>query len=228
MVLRRILGNNALGVVAAQAVVTEAACGRLGVAWSDPKSDKLSTSAMARRAASGAAYTLVLTLAALGVARLLGKHVSAGEGSLTGVGVALLSAGFLALRGEVLEHGLLLTLLPRERVLLCVAVGALASAAVFLGLDKPANFWEPLSHAAVGGLTMLIWLQQRGAWAAWGARTAYLFLGQTGAAGSVLDVEPGVGLGGLPSTTALICAFAAFLLWRPLFANGPDKTVTQA
>ncbi len=171
-----ILETAALPSAVAQAVLAEWGVGRLGVAWSDPKQPAPSTGAIARRAGLGAAVGVVaagVVVAFLATTRaVILDRVSP---AMSPVVVALVTAGLLSMRDELLLHGLVLRALvtiesPIARVLAC----GVTSAAAAYGEVGAAP-----SAIAVAGLLGIVfgalWVRDRGAWAAWGAHTAWLF-----------------------------------------------------
>jgi hypothetical protein len=210
--IARFLGDGALGTAAVQTVFSEGACGRLGVAWSDPRKDPPQGAAIATKVIAGAASGVLFVALAITAAKVTGVSVRAGTFSLPALGVAGASAVLLAIKCELVEHGLMLRLLAAvpaqvQRVLAC----ALASAAVHFGSVPHSSPVSLTTTACIGAFTALLWVRQRGAWMAVGARST-IFLGvQTGTAGSLLDVEPGVSVVALPAV-ALGSAIACSLL----------------
>jgi hypothetical protein len=171
-----ILENAALPSTVAQAVLAEWGVGRLGVSWSDPKAPAPSTGAILRRAGIGAAVGVVaagVVVAFLATTRaVLLDRVSP---SLSPLVVALVTAGLVSMRDELLLHGLVLRALvtvesPVARVLAC---GLTSAAAAYGEVGAVPN------AIAVAGLLGVVfgalWVRDRGAWAAWGAHTAWLF-----------------------------------------------------
>jgi hypothetical protein len=172
-----VLAELSLASAVAQAVIAEWGAGRLGVAWSDPKEPVPTTGAIARRAGVGAAIGVVAGAVAVGFlastnAVLLDRTQLEPRLFI----VALVSAGLFAMRDELLLHGLVMRALvsveaPIVKVLAC---GLTSAAAAYgeIGATAP-------RAAVVQGLLGIIfgalWVRDRGAWAAWGAHTAWLF-----------------------------------------------------
>jgi hypothetical protein len=160
-----------------QAVLAEWGTGRLGVAWSDPKSPMPTTGSIARRAGLGAAIGIVAAAVVVGflaaTQAVLLERVSP---STSGVVVALVTAGLYAMRDELLLHGLVLRALVSapSPVLKVVACGITSAAAAYgeLGATSPRAV---IVQGLLGVIFGALWVRDRGAWPAWGAHTAWLF-----------------------------------------------------
>ncbi|NOU28597.1 MAG: hypothetical protein HOO96_11885 [Polyangiaceae bacterium] len=190
-IIGRFLQENALANTAAQAVFSEWACGRLGVAWSDPLRDPPEPRAIAGRVLRGVILGLGASVVVLAVATVSGaaKVVSV-HGSLSPLAVGLAVAAFSAMRSELVEHGLVLRLLaPVKNEPVKIAVCALASGAVAFGMSVQATPSEIAATTAAGAAFGTLWLTERGAWVAWGARAAWIFATTAGVHGAIADVE---------------------------------------
>jgi hypothetical protein len=174
-VVGAILDSMSMASIVAQTVVAELGAGRLGVAWSDPLAPMPKTAAIVKRAlagaAVGAAVAVVLTvfLAASSAARL-----SRVEPSSSAAAIALVTAGLLAMRDELLLHGLVMRAMVSveaavPRVLAC---GLTSAAAAFGDGAAPRAV---LAQGLLGLVFGALWTRDRGAWQAWGAHTAWFF-----------------------------------------------------
>ncbi len=230
-VIGRFLQENALANTAAQAVFSEWACGRLGVAWSDPLRDPPEPRIIAGRVLRGVVLGLVAAVLVLAVATVSGaaKVVSV-HGSLSPLGVGLAVAAFSAMRSELVEHGLVLRLLaPVKNEPVKIAVCALASGAMAFGMSTQATPSEVAATAAAGAAFGTLWLTERGAWVAWGARAAWIFATTAGVHGAIADVEvPAAAslLGARPAVaaTTLLAAVAVALGLRKMRRAGVAPT----
>ncbi len=229
-IIGRFLQENALANTAAQAVFSEWACGRLGVAWSDPLRDPPEPRIIAGRVLRGAILGLAAAVAVLAVATVSGaaKVVSL-HGSLAPSAVGVAVAAFSAMRSELLEHGLVLRLLASvKNEPVKIAVCALASGAVAFGMSVQSTPSEIAATTAAGAAFGTLWLTERGAWMAWGARAAWIFATTAGVHGAIADVEVSSGeslLGARPAvaaTTLLAVAAVALGLRKLRKANAPQ------
>lgn len=172
-----VLQSTSMAALVAQAVLAEWGLGRLGVTWSDPVAPVPTTQAILRRAARGAGVGLAAAAAlAVVLAVTGGALLERASSSVSVLVVGLVSAGFLAMRDELLLHGLTLRVLvsvesPEPRIAAC----ALASAAAALGEPGVAPR-AVLVALLLGALYGALWIRDRGAWMAWGAHTAFLFV----------------------------------------------------
>jgi hypothetical protein len=172
-----LLANLSMASAVAQAVMAEWGAGRVGVAWSDPTQPVPTTGAILRRAGIGAAIGLVAAGAVVGfLASTNAVLLERAQPALAPVVVALVTAGLYAMRDELLLHGIAIRALasvesPITKVLAC---GLTSAAAAYgeIGATAP-------RAAVVQGLLGIIfgalWVRDRGAWAAWGAHTGWLF-----------------------------------------------------
>jgi len=200
----------------AQAVLAEWGVGRLGVAWSDPKAPIPTTGAIARRAGLGMAVGA--TMAALLVVFLAATRavlLDRAAPSIAPVAVALVTAGLFAMRDELLLHGLVMRMMVSvpsalPRVLAC----GVTSAAAALG-DPSASPRNVAVQGLLGVVFGALWAKDRGAWAAWGAHTAWLFTTSALMQGGLYDARVqvstwGGGSDGVLGGTAAIVALLPF------------------
>jgi hypothetical protein len=183
-----------------QAVLVEWATSRLGVAWTDPKSDKPE---LPRRAASGIAVGLGAAIALFAVLVMSGGAAiePVANVSVPVVVIGLLTAGLHAWRDELLHHGVVLRALglfdeddasgkPHD-ILRVVACGV-TSAGVALGRSDASA--RSVVIAALLGIVMgALWVRDRGAWMAWGAHTAFRFTIDTLLAGGIVQLRLSAG-----------------------------------
>ena len=172
-----LLDSLSLPAAVAQAVVAEWGVGRVGVAWTDPKTPLPTTAMIAKRAGMGAAVGIVTAavvvgfLATTGAIRLEHAHPAGGA-----IVVGLVTAGLYAMRDELLFHGLVLRALvsvdmPVAKVLAC----GVTSAAAAYGEVGPSSPYAIAVQGLLGMVFGALWVRDRGAWPAWGAHTAWLF-----------------------------------------------------
>jgi hypothetical protein len=172
-----LLQSMSMPAAVAQAVIAEWGTGRLGVSWSDPTQPVPTTGSIARRAGIGAAVGIIAAAVVVGfLATTRAVLLERSTPAVSAMIVALITAGFYAMRDELLLHGLVVRALvtvesPMLKVLAC---GLTSAAAAYGELGVVA----PLPIAAQGLLGMVfgaLWVRDRGAWPAWGAHTAWLF-----------------------------------------------------
>lgn len=218
------LARNHVGAVVLQLVVAEFGCGRLGVAWSDPKEPEPETSAIARRAGRGAAIgaaAAVVVVGALVALRLATLEV--GTPSMSTLFVGALVATFGAARDELLLRGLVLRALgPSASLPMKLAVGALAGAASAWGAGA-----SPFGVAAGAALALTftaLWIVDRGAWIAVGAHAAASILLGPVASGGLVDVRMTSRLGLDESPVALVVFAATAAYAVRLALRTPAKT----
>ena len=173
-----VLEKNTLPVAVVQAVLAEWGCGRLGVAWSDPSAPLPEPRAIAKRAGIGLGFGLlaggVVVAFLLTTRAILLDRVAP---TWQGVSLALFGAGAYALRDELILHGLALRVLvsvesPIAKVLACGLTSAAAAYGEFGGAAGSAIVVQGLLGIIFGAL----WVRDRGAWPAWGAHAAWLFI----------------------------------------------------
>lgn len=218
-----------MAAAVAQAVIAEWGAGRLGVAWTDPKApeSEASGAAIGKRTGIGAGIGVAAVAA---VCALLvstkGAELAKGSGAGSVIAVSLLSAGMYAMRDELVLHGVVLRIFdatdasrraaPIARVVAC----GVASAAAALGEDAPAR--AVLVQALLGLVCGALWVQWRGAWAAWGAHTAFRFGVDLVLSGGLYEAHVAANdwgggsagaLGGSAAVVALLPFGAAAVLW---------------
>ena len=168
-----LLAQRALAADAAQAFIAEWGATRLGVAWNDAPTP---TSLAARRALEGIALGLAAGALLLGFGRATGAVTSiAPLPSVLALGLPLLHASLLAIRDELLLHGIVLHVLGGRPIgVRLVACGAASSAWAFGTADGAAI---PLAALVVAGLAGAafgaLWAREKGAWRACGAHATW-------------------------------------------------------
>jgi hypothetical protein len=185
------LERYAFAAAVMQLVIAEWGAGRMAIAWSDPLAPAPTTTAIALRAARGAALGLAAALVALGVVLL--TRAGSLAPNAPSVVVSLMGAitpACLAARDELLLRGLVLRVLPADlQTSARVAACGLASAAAAYGdgaSAPPALVAAGLGGAALGAL----WMHDRGVWLAWGAHAAFAWASGTLAKGGLVDLRP--------------------------------------
>lgn len=218
-----VLDSMSMAALAAQAVIAELGVGRLGVAWSDPLAPMPTSAALARRAATGAVVGLVVAgvatafLASTGAVLMVRSAPTA-----AGVGMGLVTAGLLAMRDELLLHGLVMRAMISvnaavPRVLAC----GLTSAAATFGEGQPPR--AVLAQGLLGVVFGALWARDRGAWQAFGAHTAWLFGSAFLLDGGLYDSHPaanawGGGAAGWPAGAAFVVSLLPFAAIALVFA----------
>jgi hypothetical protein len=204
--------RSATAMAAAQAAVAEWGAGRLGIAWTDPRSGAPPSLPHARRAASGAALGLGAATAVVALAVALGgAKVVPGEPSVGVLVVGLFVAACAAIRDELLLRGVVVRstrLLPVGGTLLACG---LAAAAARLGMELAAG-GRPGGAVLVEGLRGVafgaLWIRDRGAWMACAANAAWTWAIGPVASGGLVDVR----FAGSPAASPaafVVCAVAA-------------------
>lgn len=217
----RILGivfEMALPSAVAQAVLAEYGAGRLGVAWSDPKAKVPTGRDIAKRAALGAAVGAVVAGVFVGfLATTKAVMLERAQTSLSSVSVALLTAGLYAMRDELLLHGLTMRMLVSVESALpkVIACGITSAAAAYA--EPGASPQAVVASGLLGIVFGALWVRDRGAWAAWGAHTAWLFVSSALLQGGlfesrVLASSWGGGNAGPLGGNAAIVALAPFAI----------------
>ena len=171
-----LLESMSMPAAVAQAVIAEWGTGRLGVAWSDPTQPVPTTAAIARRAAIGAGVGVIAAAVVVGfLATTRAVILERATPAPSVIIVALITAGFYAMRDELLLHGLVMRALVTVHapVMKVVACGVTSAAAAYgeMGAEPRAIAVQGLLGIVFGAL----WVRDRGAWPAWGAHTAWLF-----------------------------------------------------
>ena len=185
-----LLSSTSMAGMVAQAVIAEWGLGRIGVTWSDPLEEVPETKAIARRALGGAAIGLLAAGALLGLAAATRAALFAkadAPGAVLGIG--LLSAGFVAMRDELLLRGLVLRVtedLPARglRLVACALTAGCAATA-----EPGATPASVAATALLGVVFGALWIRDRGAWLAWGAHTAFTFAVGTLAQGGLVEAR---------------------------------------
>jgi hypothetical protein len=224
-----LIESASMAAAVASAVIAEWGAGRLGVAWSDPEADPPTSAAIAKRALVGAG--IGAAVAAEAALFLSSTHAVALTRTSSGTSVAvvaLVTAGLLAMRDELLLHGLVLrTMLGVPRVLPRMMACALTSAAAAFGDGAGAK------GVAVQGVLGLVfgalWVRDRGAWMAWGAHTAWLFTTGLLLSGGLFDAKVmagdwGGGAAGPLAGSAAVVAVLPFALGALVWATRRDRT----
>jgi hypothetical protein len=194
--LTRIIGvvfaSASMASAVGQAIAAEWGAGRLGVTWSDPHEKLPTTRQIARRALLGAACGVgaaaaLVIFAAATRAALVEKIDGSTPWSLVALG--LVTAALMAMRDELLLHGITLRALAplRSPVARSLACGV-TSAAAALG-DPTATWRLAMVHFLVGTALGALWVRDRGAWMAWGAHAAWLFVVGTVFGGGVAQTR---------------------------------------
>ncbi len=190
LIAAALMTRNAVGAVACQAALAEWGSGRLLVTWSDPHAPMPSGTAIAKRALKGAGIALVLLAAVVALALAAkGVRLVASPPKLTSLAVGLLAPVCLAVRDELLLHGLVLRLLDRVAPppVAIVACG-LSSAAAAFGVVGATPFG--IAAAGLGGIVLgFAWVRDRGAWLAWGAHAAWLWATTSLVRGGLVDLR---------------------------------------
>ena len=217
------LVKSRLGAAAVQAALAEWGAGRVGVAWSDADAPPPVWTAIARRAARGAAIgfavaALVVTFALLTRAAKLAPNAPV----LVQLPLGLLTSALVAVRDELLLRGLVLRALrgAAPRPVIALACGLAAAAAAFgAGHVSPVE----LAIAGAGGIAFAaMWQRDRGAWLAVGAHAAWAWTTGSMLRGGVLDVRsvPGMWGGGdagiegsVATLVVLVPVAAAAIAW---------------
>jgi hypothetical protein len=170
-----LLAEAAMASTVAQAVIAEWGVGRLGVAWSDPQLDPPPTATqMAKRAGIGAGVGAVVAIVVVGALLVMRAIVLTPTSPATSIiAVSIISAGLLAMRDELILHGLTLRAVGDEtpaflRVLAC----AITSAAAAFGTGE--SLRGAIASGLLGAVFGALWLRDRGAWLPWGAHTAWI------------------------------------------------------
>lgn len=173
-----LLETASMPAAVAQAVIAEWGVGRLGVVWSDPAQPMPTTGNIARRAGIGMAVGAVAAALVVGfLASTRAVILDRSSPAISMVVVALVTAGFYAMRDELLLHGVVLRALvtvdaPVLKVLACGLTSAAAAYGELGGAGSPRAI---VVQGLLGMIFGALWVRDRGAWAAWGAHTAWLF-----------------------------------------------------
>lgn len=210
-----VAASTSMAALVAQAVAAEYGAGRLGVAWSDPLQPLPSAGQMTRRALIGAAFgtgaAALLAVNAGATHAAIFEKAAAPSWSLVAIG--LVTSGLLAMRDELLLHGITLRALSsvESNVARSLACGV-TSAAAALG-DPTTTPKLAIVHLLLGTALGTLWLRDRGAWMAWGAHVAWLFVLGPILGGGVLQMKTAVtpwggGEAGILGGTVAVVALA--------------------
>lgn len=211
-IIAMVAASASMASAVAQAVAAEYGAGRLGVAWSDPLQPLPTGAQMARRAgigaALGAAAAVALAIVASVTRAAIFEKPEATSVSLVGVG--LVTAALTAMRDELVLHGVLLRALTsvESAVARALACGV-TSAASALG-DPSTTPRLAVAHFLLGTALGTLWIRDRGAWMAWGAHLAFLFVTGTVLGGGAFSMKNaanawgGADAGILGGTVALV------------------------
>jgi len=172
------LQAKAFGSLALQMVIAEWGAGRLAVAWSDPRADPPTWSAIAKRAGRGG--TVGLLAAASVIAFALATHAlsaSANTPEPGQLGMGLLTAALIGARDELLLRGVVLRAFRKScpTLALLIICGGAGAAAEY-GLLGGNGDGSPARLAVAGLLAIVfasLWLVDRGGWLPLGAHTAW-------------------------------------------------------
>ena len=111
-----LLESMSMPAAVAQAVIAEWGTGRLGVAWSDPTQPVPTTAAIARRAGIGAGVGVIAAAVVVGfLATTRAVILERATPATSAIIVAIITAGFYAMRDELLLHGLVQFALDRAK-----------------------------------------------------------------------------------------------------------------
>jgi hypothetical protein len=167
------LAQRALVADAAQAFIAEWGATRLGVAWSESPTP---TPLAGRRALEGMALGLAAGGFSLGFARATGAVTQvASLPSVLALALPLLHSSLLAVRDELLLHGIVLHLLRRRPFGVGLLACGAASSAWAFGTAEGESV--PLAALVVAGLAGAafgaLWAREKGAWRACGAHATW-------------------------------------------------------
>ena len=218
--------QHAMAASGIQAALAEWGASRLGVAWSDPGArpeEANDARAVARRAAWGFAAGLVAAALLVAVAVVTrAATLAGGRIAIASIVVALLDAAFVAVRDELLLHGLVLRVVGARPRWAALGACGLASAAAALGATPTGVTPPALAAAALGGVVFgALWIGDRGAWKAVCAHAAWLWVTASLARGALVDVRAaktawGGGASGIEAGwvgVAVVAALALAAAW---------------
>lgn len=181
-----------------QAVLVEWASSRLGVVWTDSKTEQ-PKAVVARRIGIGMGVGLGAAIAIIVV--LLGSHGASFESvaaiPLSMIVIGFITAGLHAWRDELLQHGVMLRALGfwdpgdasgRPHDIFRVVACGVTSAGAALGRSD-ASARTVMVAALLGMLFGSLWVRDRGAWMPWGAHTAFRFTTDTLIAGGIAQIR---------------------------------------
>ncbi len=222
-VVGAMLDSMSMAALVAQVFVTEWALGRLGVAWSDPSAALPTGSQLARRAGKGVVIGAALALLVIAVLRATNAILlERANVSLAVLVLGLLTSTLVALRDELLFHGLTLRVLVSVEAKLPRALACgVVSAAAALG-EPTTTASSAIVQFLFGTVLGVLWLEDRGAWLPWTAHASFLFCTQTLLRGGLFEAKTlasgwasgsGGAFGGVAALVAMAPA-ALFALYR--------------
>jgi hypothetical protein len=217
-----LIESASMAAAVASAVIAEWGAGRLGVAWSDVDAPPPTTTAIAKRALLGASVGAAIAGGVVVVLSTTHAVSLARASSGTSVAiVAIVTAGLLAMRDELLLHGVVLrAILGVRSTLPRVVACAVTSGAAAYGDGATAR--GVFVQAALGLVFGALWIRDRGAWMAWGAHTAWLFTSALLLSGGLFDARVAAGswgggaagaLAGSAAVVALVPVALGVLAW---------------
>lgn len=223
-----LIASASMPAAVASAVIAEWGAGRLGVAWSDAEAPAPPAGAIAKRALAGAAMGAVIAgEAGLFLSSTHAVTLAPASSGLSVAVVAVVTAGLLAVRDELLLHGVLLrAMLGIRATLPRVVACAITSGAAAYGDGATAR---GVAVQAVLGLVFgSLWVRDRGAWMAWGAHTAWLFASGLLLSGGLFDARVaagswGGGAAGALAGTAAVVGLLPFAVVALVWANRRDR-----
>jgi hypothetical protein len=205
LTLDALVGAASMATALIGALVVDLMASRAGVRWDvagaagDPWGEPLPEGAprrLERRVATGALVALAVCAAVVTLSVALRWLIGHGSGvhPAAALGFALVRAGAVAVRDELLYRGIPLFAAARAGVRAPVAraFAALASGAAIALLPGVTPAALALAVGS-GWLFAALWDRDRGAWAAIGAHTAWVLLVGSGLHGGLLDLDWAVG-----------------------------------
>jgi uncharacterized protein len=228
-----LVGRNPLVAALVGAIIVDLGTYRAGVRWDpDPSTGKEPRARALRGIGLGLGVALVLVVVPLLVAVLAGfAAVSAGSPSGS-LGFALLRAGAVATRDELLYRGLPLVVAIRAGLGLRFGIGYAVLAGVAALALVPGSSWEALVLAAAqGGLFAVLWARTGVAWASVAAHAGFILFAGVGLRGGLVEVTWKSGLlgdgprarGAVALVAAAVAVGLAFAAWKKL----PARTVAN-
>lgn len=211
-----LIGQSPLGAALAGAIVVDLAMTRAGVKWDD-SDDRTQVASRAWRGfyvGAGTASALV-TISILPSLIVGGATIGLGSPSST-LFFGLLRGAAEGVRQELLYRGLPLLVAARAGIALPWAIGYSVLAGVSPQLLNPVSLESLLQTAALGGLSAMLWVRTRAAWAPMFAHGTFFLLAGIGLRGAIFDVSWTSGMlaenGRTRGLPAVICIAATILL----------------
>jgi hypothetical protein len=191
------MAKNRTGAAAVQALIAEIGAGWLAVTWSDPHGPLPTAATIGRRLAKGAGLgAAAAVLVALLALATHAASLARGTPVIADMVFGLLLACLLAARDELILRGIVLRAMHHAAPTpVALGVCGLAAAAASFGMTAasadPAA--APLRAALVAGLSGVafaaLWKRDRGAWLAWGAHVAWLWVKGPITRGGLVDLQ---------------------------------------